>query len=66
MKTTRINMVDHTASIKVTREELAEIKYALFRLYEYYRDKGYDNLPEKAIKMWEELDKPFDKLYSDV
>ena len=66
MKTTRINMNDHTASIKVDRSEYAEIQYALFRLKEYYREHELYNLADKADKMWNDMCKGFDKLYSDV
>ena len=66
MKTTRINMNDHTASVKVERLEFAEIKYALFKLAEYYREKELYNSADKAMKMWGEMDKGFERLFSDV
>ena len=66
MKITRINMNDHTASIKVERLEYAEIKYALFRLAEYYREKKLYNLADEVNKMWAGMDKGFDKLFSDI
>ena len=59
-------MKDHTASIKVDRSEYAEIQYALYRLNEYYKEREHFNLADKALKMWEEMGKGFDKLYSDV
>ena len=66
MKATRINMEHHTVSVKMTREELAEVKYALAKLSEYYRDRKLDNLANDAWDMREDLDHAFDKLYSDV
>ena len=66
MKVTRINMKDHTASIKLERSEYAETEYALFRLAEYYRENELYNMADRAEKMWEVMSKSFDKLYSDV
>ena len=66
MKATRINMEAHTVSVKMDRHELAEVMTALANLSWYYRDKKYDNLADKAWEMRMDLDKAFDKLYSDV
>ena len=66
MKATRINMEQHTVSVKMDRHELAEIMTALANLSWYYRDNKYDNLADKAWEMRMDLDKAFDKLYSDV
>ena len=66
MKATRINMEQHTVSVKMDRQELAEIMSALANLSWYYRDKQYDNLADNAWQMRESLDHAFDRLYSDV
>ena len=59
-------MNEHTACLKITRRELAEIKFALFAQYEAYKKDNYNNLADYVLTLWKELDKPFEKLYSDV
>ena len=66
MKVTRINMEQHTVSVKMDRHELAEVMSALARISWYYRDRELDNLADDAWNMRMNLDKAFDKLYSDV
>ena len=66
MKATRINMEQHTVSVKMNRNELAEVKYALAKLSEYYRDRKLDNLANDAWDMGENLQHAFDRLFSDV
>ena len=66
MKATRINMEQHTVSVKMDRNELAEVMTALANLSWYYRDKKYDRLADKAWEMRENLEHAFDRLYSDV
>ena len=66
MKATRINMEQHTVSVKMDRYELAEVMTALAYLSWYYRYKQLDNLANKAWKMREDVDRAFYKLYSDV
>ena len=66
MKATRINMEAHTVSVKMERHELAEVMSALAYLSWYYRDKNLDYLADKSWKMREDVNRAFDKLYSDV
>ena len=66
MKATRINMEQHTVSVKMNREELAEIMSGLAYLSWHYRDKEYNNLADKAWDIREDLGHAFDRLYSDV
>ena len=66
MKATRINMEQHTVSVKMNREELAEIMSGLAYLSWNYRDKEYNNLADAAWDMRDDLQHAFDRLYSDV
>lgn len=66
MKATRINMEQHTVSVKMDRFELAEVMSALAYLSWYYRDHKLDKSADEAWKMRENLQHAFDRLYSDV
>ena len=66
MKVTRINMNEHTATLKVSRDELADIKFSLYTQAEEYEKQGYPRLADDCWKLWNGLSKAFEKLYSDV